>query len=322
MSTLGIVGLGHLGEIHLKNWLSILPKENIYIYDVSSERTSLLSSQYEVKSVVSYDQLLEVANMIDIVTPTDSHFQLAVKAMELSKDVFIEKPICETLEQFDELERLQRIYGNIIQIGFVERFNPAFLLVKDQIQKPKFFEIHRLAPYNPRGTEVSVVMDLMIHDLDILTYFVDSPLKNLSATGVSVLSQSHDIVNARLEFEDGCVANMTASRISMKKMRKMRVFCDNKYANIDFLEKNSELYEIENEDIQGEGLRFTTHDGEKKMLKYSKFHNSDPSLTNSILDELSFFYLKSKNKNIKDVENILPCKRSLEYAGLVQKKIQ
>jgi predicted dehydrogenase len=310
MHSLGIVGLGHLGEIHLKQWLNILGRECISVYDSSLERLNTIAAQYEVKTVSSYQELLDTCDIIDIVTPTHRHFELAEQAMLLSKHLFIEKPVCETLEQLDQLLAIQADKNNVVQIGFVERYNPAFTLIKDLIANPKFFEIHRLAPFNPRGTEVSVIMDLMIHDLDLLCYFEKSEVKSISATGVPVISKTPDIANVRIEFESGSVANVTSSRISMKRMRKMRVFCNNMYANLDFLERKSELYEIL-EPNSGRGIEFCNADGENKMLVNRSFEDDT---SNAIHAELSDFLKHVKDSKINTLASLSSSRKSLSLA--------
>lgn len=201
--------------------------------------------KYNIPAFENFEELLEKVDVIDIVTPTVSHFEYAKKSLEAKKHVFIEKPIVTTLEEAKELMKISKNAGVQIQIGHVERFNPAFLATRSYINEPKFIEAHRLSYYNPRGTDVPVVLDLMIHDIDILLTIIDSPIKGIYANGVPVLTQNIDIANARIEFEDGSVANLTASRISMKKMRKMRLFQQDSYISMDFLNKQSEVIKIE-----------------------------------------------------------------------------
>ena len=310
MNTLGIVGLGHLGEIHLKQWLNIFDKDNIFVFDVSKDRAIAVADQYQVKALDNYREILNSCSIIDIVTPTDTHFNLAEEAMLASKHVFIEKPVCETLTQLDRLLEIQASNNNVVQIGFVERYNPAFTLIKDQIKQPKFFEIHRLAPFNPRGTEVSVIMDLMIHDLDLLCYFETSDVKSIAATGVPVISKTPDIANVRIEFESGAVANITSSRISMKKMRKMRIFSNNMYANLDFLERKSEIYEILDEKSDG-GLEFCTAEGDQKHLLHKSFFKESD---NAIHSELEDFYSHVKINKMNTLASLMSSKKSLTLA--------
>lgn len=294
MHLIGIVGLGHLGEIHLKQWLELVSKEKIVCFDTDIERLERLASQYQVSKVANYVELLETATIVDVVTPTQFHHYYAAEALRAGKHVFIEKPVCQTMEEIDELISLQRKSGTLVQIGHVERYNPAYRAVESKIVDPKFFEVHRLAPFVGRGTEVSVIMDLMIHDLDIIAHLVPSEVIDIKAKGVSIISKTPDIANVRLEFANGCVANLTASRISMKKMRKMRIFSDGGYISIDFLDKNAESFEIKDPaDItMQEGLLFTTNEGQDKKLIVKSYDKLDK---NAIHDELQDFYTKIKS---------------------------
>lgn len=296
MNQIGIVGLGHLGEIHLKQWLELVKPEQIRIFDFDLNRIQHLSKQYHVSTVSSYDDLLEFATIIDVVTPTQFHFEYAKKAIEASKHVFIEKPICYSLEEANELLKLIEGTNLKVQVGHVERFNPAFTSIENQLIDPQFFEIHRLAPFNPRGTEVSVVMDLMIHDIDIVLKLVQSKVKSIQANGVSVINKTVDIANARVLFENGCVANFTASRISMKKMRKMRVFKQDMYATIDFLDKVSEVYQIVDAKLDTDNY-FELKTGEKKKITFFNNSNFDQ---NAIKEELnSFLYSIDNHEDVK-----------------------
>ncbi|MCE2962599.1 MAG: Gfo/Idh/MocA family protein [Chitinophagales bacterium] len=284
MHHIGIVGLGHLGEIHLKQWLEIISREHITCFDADEEKMTLISERYQVEKAKNFDSLLARSTIIDVVTPTDSHHFYAEEALKKGKHVFIEKPVCTSMAEVENLIHWQNKSGAMVQVGHVERYNPAFQVVKASIHQPKFFEVHRLAPFVSRGTEVSVIMDLMIHDLDIILYLVDSPIRDIAAKGVAILSQTPDIANVRLEFENGCVANLTASRISMKKMRKMRVFSDEGYTAIDFLEKSAEIMTISE---MGEGIAFTTNEGVDKRLMVKSYDKLDK---NAIFEELNDFY--------------------------------
>lgn len=315
MNRIGIIGLGHLGEIHLKQWLELVPTHQIKIFDTDIERLGIIAKQYGVSSVNSYDDLLDFATIIDVVTPTQFHFDFAKQAIIASKHVFIEKPICYSLEEANELARLIEGTNIKVQVGHVERFNPAFTSIENELIEPQFFEIHRLAPFNPRGTEVSVVMDLMIHDIDIVLKLVQSKVVSIQANGVSVINNSVDIANARVVFENGCVANFTASRISMKKMRKMRIFKQNMYATIDFLDKVSELYKIVDADLDTENY-FELQTGEKKKLNY--FNNLSVE-KNAILEELkSFLYSVDNQENV--VVSIQDATKALVLALAIQNK--
>jgi predicted dehydrogenase len=315
---IGIIGLGHLGEIHLKQWLEIVSKDNIYCFDNNPSRLNSIVKIFQIKKAFDFDDLLAQCQIIDIVTPTNFHFQYAALALKANKHVFIEKPVCETNEQVAELIELQENSKTLVQIGHVERYNSAYTSVKDKIKNPKFFEIHRLAPFVSRGTEVSVIMDLMIHDLDILVDLVDSPIKNIYANGVKIISKTPDIANVRLEFENGCIANLTASRISMKKMRKMRIFSDSGYVSIDFLEKKSETFHIFPSSISEEGLIFINSEGEEKKLIIKEYTKLDK---NAIHDELYDFYQKIINKEKDTQVNLTSASKTMYLALEIQKKI-
>jgi predicted dehydrogenase len=244
MLKIGLLGVGHLGRIHLKCIEMVDSLELAGFYDPDDTNAERAAKEYKVRRFASVEELLEAVDLVDIVTPTVTHHELARKALQKGKHLFIEKPLAHTLEEARELVRLSQETGLKIQVGHVERFNPAFLALSGMSLHPMFIEAHRLAVFNPRGTDVSVILDLMIHDLDILLSLVDSPVQYVSASGVSVLSQSPDICNARIEFENGCVANLTASRMSLKQMRKIRLFQKDAYISLDFLDKNAQIIRL------------------------------------------------------------------------------
>jgi len=244
MLKIGVFGVGHLGKFHLANWKEI---EGITIqgfYDPSNENALFATKQYNLKRYTNADELINQCDAIDIVAPTTAHFELSKKAILKSKHVFVEKPLANTMDEGKELLKLSREANIKFQVGHIERFNPAFLAAKNYNLNPMFIEVHRLAQFNPRGTDVSVILDLMIHDIDIILSLVKSPVKSISANGVIVMSDTPDIANVRIEFDNGCVANLTSSRISMKKMRKMRLFQKDSYISIDFLEKKTEIIKL------------------------------------------------------------------------------
>lgn len=240
---IGLFGVGHLGKFHLNCILLCDNLELIGFYEPNDQNAKIALDK-GIKRFDSIDELLQVVEAVDIVTPTFAHYELAKKAISLNKHVFIEKPLTETVEQAEELLALSKKHKVKVQVGHVERFNPAMLAIQDTPLDPMFIEAHRLAVFNPRGTDVSVVLDLMIHDLDIVLSLVRSKIKNISANGVSIVSKSPDIANVRIEFENGCVANITASRISMKNMRKVRVFQRDAYISLDFMEKNAQIIRL------------------------------------------------------------------------------
>ena len=284
----GVLGAGHLGKIHLKLLQQSNKYELVGFYDADETNGKKVAEEFGYKYFDSIDSLIKAVEVVDIVTPTLSHFDCAKDAIENGKHVFIEKPITKTILEAETLRVLADKYHVRGQVGHVERFNPAFTAVKDMIQAPMFIETHRLAEFNPRGTDVPVVLDLMIHDIDIILSVVNSPVKNIHASGVSVISETPDIANARIEFENGCVANLTASRISMKNMRKSRFFQKDAYISVDFLEKKSEVVKMKDvpENPDEFAMILQNAEGVKKQIY---FENPNVENNNAILDELETF---------------------------------
>jgi len=241
MLKIGVFGVGHLGKFHLNNWKEIAGIELVGFYDPDDETARAVSEKYQLPRFLDTDTLIETCDAIDVVAPTHFHFELCEKGIRNGKHVFVEKPLANSMEEARQLVKLAQESNIKLQVGHVERFNPAFLALKDTELNPMFIEVHRLAQFNPRGTEVSVILDLMIHDIDIILSIVKSGVKNISASGVAVMTDTPDIANVRIEFDNGCVANLTSSRISMKKMRKMRLFQKDAYIGIDFLNKKTEI---------------------------------------------------------------------------------
>lgn len=244
MLRIGIFGVGHLGKLHIDNWQSIENIELIGFYDPNDSIAKEVSAKYTLKRFDTPETLLEACDAVDIVTPTPTHYELCATAIRKGKHVFVEKPMANTMQEAQDLVKLVKESKIIFQVGHVERFNPAFTALQHYNLKPMFIEVHRLAQFNPRGTEVSVVLDLMIHDIDIILSIVQSDVKTISASGVAVMTDTPDIANVRIEFNNGCVANLTSSRMSMKKMRKMRLFQKDMYVSIDFLNKKTEVIKI------------------------------------------------------------------------------
>ena len=286
---IGVVGAGHLGKIHIKLISEIPEFELIGIFDLDRENCDTVANEYNVRSFQSYNEMLDQVDAVDIVTPTLSHFDLAEQAIKSFKHVFIEKPITNTVQEAKSLLEITHEANVKAQVGHVERFNPAFKAAQSYFANPMFIETHRLAQFNPRGTDVPVVLDLMIHDLDIVLKVVKSNVRKVSASGVAVVSETHDIANARLEFDNGCVANLTASRISLKSMRKSRFFQKDAYISVDFLEKKTEI--IQMEEVYGEpgpfDLILELSDKRKKKILINQ-PDIDP--TNAIKEELRSFY--------------------------------
>ena len=268
MLKIGVLGAGHLGKIHIEQWQGIDGITLTGFYDPDDAQAATTISQFQVPRYTDLNALIASVDAVDIVATTSSHYELAKKCLLAGKHVFIEKPLAHTLEEGKELVKLVTEANVKCQVGHVERYNPAFLALKDQDIKPMFIEAHRLAQFNPRGTDVSVILDLMIHDIDIVLCLVKSPVKRISASGVSVISETADIANARIEFDNGCVANLTSSRISLKKMRKVRLFQRDAYIGIDFLEKKTEIIRLKDEGVQSGMMDFPIEigNGEKKII--------------------------------------------------------
>jgi predicted dehydrogenase len=241
---IGVVGAGHLGKIHLKCLKNISEFELVGFYESDQETAVEVEKDLQLKAFPTLEDLIKVVDAINVVTPTFAHYEVASLALAAGKHVFIEKPVTATIEEAKSLKVLQQSKGLIVQVGHVERFNPAMLAIQEMDIAPKFIEVHRLANFNPRGTDVSVVLDLMIHDLDIILKLVPSKIKRIMANGVCLVSKTPDIGNARIEWENGCVANVTASRMSFKNMRKMRIFQSDAYIGLDFLERSAQIIRL------------------------------------------------------------------------------
>lgn len=266
MLKIGVFGVGHLGKFHLNNWKEISEVELVGFFDPNDAAANEVADKYNLTRFSDSEGLIDSCDAIDVVAPTNHHFDICEKAIKKGKHVFVEKPLANTMEEARQLVKLATESGIKFQVGHVERFNPAFLAIKDMPLNPMFIEVHRLAQFNPRGTEVSVILDLMIHDIDIILSIVKSDVKSISASGVGVLTETPDIANVRIEFNNGCVANLTSSRISMKKMRKMRLFQKDSYIGIDFLNKKTEIIKLkEPNDINVFAFDIETPNGKKSI---------------------------------------------------------
>ncbi len=286
MLKIGVLGAGHLGKIHINLLKEIDSFELVGFYDPDESKAEQIK---DVPYFKSMDDLMANCDVIDIVTPTVNHFDCAVKALRLSKHIFIEKPLANTVQEAKEMILLAEEANVKVQVGHVERFNPAFIAAQQFIKQPLFIETHRLAQFNPRGTDVSVVLDLMIHDIDIVLSTVKSTIKKISTSGVAVVSDTPDIANARIEFDNGCVANLTASRISLKNMRKTRFFQKDAYISVDFLKKSSEIVRLKEVEGTPDPFAMTIDLGEGKGSKQIYFENPKIQESNAIKEELCSF---------------------------------
>ena len=286
MLKIGVLGAGHLGKIHINLLKEISAFELVGFYDPDQSKADQIK---DVKYFSSMDDLMDECDVIDIVTPTVNHYECAVKALRNSKHIFIEKPLANTIQEAKDMIGLAEEANVKVQVGHVERFNPAFIAAQGFIKQPLFIETHRLAQFNPRGTDVSVVLDLMIHDIDIVLSTVKSTIKKISTSGVAVVSDTPDIANARIEFDNGCVANLTASRISLKNMRKTRFFQKDAYISVDFLKKSSEIVRLKEVIGTPDPFAMTIDLGEGKGSKQIYFENPKIQETNAIKEELTSF---------------------------------
>ncbi|MBW6492013.1 MAG: Gfo/Idh/MocA family oxidoreductase [Lentimicrobium sp.] len=290
MLKIGVLGAGHLGKIHLKCIRQISKYQLVGFYDADRENTEKVAKEYSIHSFAGIDELIDAVDVVDIVTPTISHFDCASRSLKQFKHVFIEKPIVATPAEARELLELASEAGVKVQVGHVERFNPAFIAATPYIDNPMFVETHRLAQFNPRGTDVPVILDLMIHDLDIVLSIVKSGIRKVSASGVAVVSDTPDIANARIEFDNGCVANLTASRISMKNMRKTRFFQRDAYIAVDFLDKSTEIIRMKGIDPEtADAMAMILDLGAGKQPKQIIFEKPEIANINAIQTELESF---------------------------------
>ena len=321
MIKIGVIGAGHLGKIHIRLLKEIQEFEFVGFYDSNYENSQKIAKKFDVESFQSAEELIEICDAIDIVTPTKLHFAYAKLVLQRGKHLFVEKPITSTLSDAKKLIKLSNGRNLKIQVGHVERFNPAFTSIQNDCKNPRFIEAHRLSEFNPRGTDVSVIHDLMIHDIDITLKIVSSKVKQVNASGVSIISDTPDIANARIEFENGCVANLTASRISFKSMRKTRIFQKDAYIAVDFLEKKAEIIKMEDAKNMDDPFALIIDPGEGKIKKQIQFKNPKTNENNAIKDELFAFY----HAIINDTETkvtIKDAKNALEVAEQIAKQIK
>lgn len=310
--------MGHLGKFHLNNWKEIEGVEIAGFYDPNDRTAKAVAEKYNIRRFLKAEDLIMECDAADIVAPTTYHYDLCQLAVRNGKHVFVEKPMCESMQEANELVKLVKEADIKFQVGHVERFNPAFLAVKDLDLNPMFIEVHRLSQFNPRGTEVSVILDLMIHDIDIILSLVKSDVKHVHANGVAVMTDTPDIANVRIEFDNGCVANLTSSRISMKKMRKIRLFQRDAYIGIDFLEKKAEIIQMESGSNKND---FTFDIETKNGTKTIAVKNPVVKDVNAIKYELEQFrdaILHNKPVPVNEVDGL----RAMDVAHQILEKIQ
>ncbi|HEY4207509.1 MAG TPA: Gfo/Idh/MocA family oxidoreductase [Puia sp.] len=318
MLKVGVFGVGHLGKFHLNNWKEIKTAELVGFYDPDDAIAQEVSEKYQLPRFQEPEHLMDACDIVDIIAPTPFHFSLCEKAIRKSKHVFVEKPLANTMDEARELVKLVKESNVKLQVGHVERFNPAFLSLQSTQLNPMFIEVHRLAQFNPRGTEVSVILDLMIHDIDIILSLVKSEVKTISASGVAVMTETPDIASVRIEFNNGCVANLTSSRISMKKMRKMRLFQKDAYIGIDFLNKKTEIIKLKtSQDLDVFSFDIETSGGKKTIAL------SNPTVpeVNAIRMELEKFcesVIQNKPTRVSEVDGY----RAMDIAHQILRKIK
>ena len=302
MLKIGVLGAGHLGKIHIRQIKELADVyELVGFYDPDAGTCKAVASEFGIPALESMEAVIAAADVVDVVTPTINHYDCANKALRLSKHVFIEKPLSNTVQEAKDLMRLAKEADVKVQVGHVERFNPAFIAAQPYLGQPMFIETHRLAQFNPRGTDVSVVLDLMIHDIDIVLSVVKSSVKKISTSGVAVVSDTPDIANARIEFDNGCVANLTASRISLKNMRKSRFFQKDAYISVDFLKKSSEVVRLKEVTGTPDPLAVLIDLGEGKGTKQIYFENPKVDESNAIREELRTFATAIQNDKEPEV---------------------
>jgi predicted dehydrogenase len=321
MLKIGVLGAGHLGKIHIKCILQIEEYELVGFYDPDKKVTEDVKNQFNIKSFDSLAELIENCDIVDIVTPTLSHYDCARSAIMASKHIFIEKPITNTTEEAKSLMNLAEEAKVKVQVGHVERFNPAFLSVQNTIENPMFIETHRLTEFNARGTDVSVIHDLMIHDIDIILSIVKSNVKRISANGVAVVSETPDIANARIEFDNGCVANLTASRVSLTSMRKTRIFQKNAYITIDFSNKSSQILQLSEVTEKTDEFSILLDLGKDKKKKEINFVKPEIKENNAIKDELTSF-AKSILNNHQPLVTVEDGYNALRIASIIHDKMK
>lgn len=319
MLKVGVFGVGHLGKFHLGNWQQISGVEVVGFFDPSDTAAQEVSEKFQLARFIDADRLMDAVDAVDIVAPTNFHFDLCKRAIRKGRHVFVEKPLANTMDEARELLKLIRESNIKMQVGHVERFNPAYLAIAGMQLNPMFIEVHRLAQFNPRGTEVSVILDLMIHDIDIILSLVKSDVKSIAANGVAVMTETPDIANVRIEFDNGCVANLTSSRISMKKMRKMRLFQKDAYIGVDFLEKKTEIIRLKTpEDIDSFTFDVDTPSGETKTIAVTTPHIPEVNAIKKELEEFRDCIINNTSPVVSGLDGY----RAMDVAHQILQKIK
>ena len=316
---IGVVGAGHLGKHHIKHLSNHSGVELVGVFDINTESLKNICSEFSVNALQSIEETISCCDAVHIVTPTNTHFDIAKKFLDHKKDVFIEKPITNTVEEASSLISLAKENGCIIQVGHIERFNPTINRLKELVDNPHYIEIERLAPFQARGTEVPVVLDLMVHDIDLILEMVDSPLENVQASGAKMMSDSIDLAHAHIKFENGVVANLKSSRISQNYVRKIRTYQKNFYSITDLMIPQIELYGLERHNMFSEKLRsqeVETNSG-VKTLHYEKFV---PENKDALLEEINDFVHCINTRSKPNVDGQAGAK-ALEIALQIESKI-
>jgi predicted dehydrogenase len=318
----GVIGVGHLGSLHTKMYAQTSLVNLVGVYDVDSQRAKKVAAEFGIKAFSTLDELLSQVEAVSIATATQSHYDVAMQVIKRGVHLLIEKPITATIEQAKALTEQVEIKGLKLQVGHIERFNPAILALEPYNITPLFIESHRLAQFNPRGSDVAVVLDLMIHDIDLILSLVKSKVTRIDANGIAVISDTPDIANARLQFENGCVANVTASRISQNKMRKMRLFQRDAYISIDFAQGLAEVFRLVDE--QTPNVKSTMMLGKIDQGQHKRiivYEQPEVQEVNALKYELERF-VESVQKNIETPVTGRDGLHALEVAQEILQKIE
>ena len=266
MPRVGVVGVGHIGKNHARLYAELSSGQFTAIYDTDRAVAEARAAEFGVKAVASLEEFAEEVDAASIATPTSTHFEIARELLTRGKHLLVEKPIADNTAHASELAELAAAHDLVLQVGHVERFNPVLSALEKRLTNPRFIEAHRLSPYPNRSTDIGVVLDLMIHDLEIILHLVRSPVETIDAVGVPVLSRREDIANARIRFENGCVANITSSRISPEQMRKIRVFQEDVYLSLDYQTQSGEMYRRTPEGLQRHEVEIEREEPLKREL--------------------------------------------------------